>query len=67
MPAKALRRKPLTATPRKHAKGVTPVSKKLTIRDLGWTRERAREARAKLATFAFDWDDPSMDIYNHEL
>ena len=38
--------------------------KKLTIRDLGWTRERAREVRAKLASFAADWDDPRMDIYN---
>ncbi|MGA8579831.1 MAG: hypothetical protein WB579_14180 [Bryobacteraceae bacterium] len=50
--------------PRKHAKRVTPAKNKLTIRDLGWTRERAREVRAKLATFAADWDDASMDVYN---
>ena len=36
----------------------------LTIHDLGWTREHAREVRAMLAAFAADWDDPSMDIYN---
>lgn len=40
--------------------GVQP----LTISDLGWTREQARDVRARLATFAADWDDPSMDIYN---
>jgi len=38
--------------------------KRLTILDLGWTREHAREVRSKLATFAVEWDDPSMDIYN---
>ena len=50
--------------PRKHAKRVAPTKNKLTIRDLGWTRERAREVRAKLTTFAADWDDASMDVYN---
>jgi hypothetical protein len=48
----------------KHAKRLPRASKKLTIRDLGWTREHAREVRAKLATFAMDSDDPSMDMYN---
>jgi hypothetical protein len=50
--------------PRKHAKRVALTKNKLTIRDLGWTRERAREVRAKLTTFATDWDDASMDVYN---
>jgi hypothetical protein len=64
MHLKALRRRRPPAVPRKQAKGVPRAGKKLTIRDLGWTREHAREVRAKLATFAMDWDDPSMDIYN---
>jgi hypothetical protein len=64
MPIKALSRKRHAPTPRKHAKAAPPAEPKFTIRDLGWTRERAREVRAKLATFAVDWDDPSMDIYN---
>jgi hypothetical protein len=64
MPVKALRGKQPEATPRKLEKRVPLTKHKLTIRDLGWTRGRAREVRAKLATFAFDWDDPSMDIYN---
>ena len=64
MPVKALSGKQSATMPRKLAKRVALTKNKLTIRDLGWTRERAREVRAKLATFAVDWDDPSMDIYN---
>ncbi len=64
MPVKALSGKQLPALPRRHAKRAPLTKNKLTTRDLGWTRERAREVRAKLATFAADWDDPSMDIYN---
>ncbi len=64
MPVKALSRKQLAAMPQKHAKRVALTKNKLTIRDLGWTRERAKKVRAKLATFAVDWDDASMDIYN---
>ncbi len=64
MPVKVLRRKRPPAIPRKSAKSVPLANNKLTIRDLAWTRERAREVRAKLAAFAVDWDDPSMDIYN---
>ena len=61
---KALSGKQPATMPRKHAKRVALTKNKLTIRDLGWTRERAREVRAQLATFAVDWDDPSMDVYN---
>jgi hypothetical protein len=64
MPIKALSRKRLPTMSRKHPKKVPLTKNKLTIRDLGWTRERAREVPAKLATFALDWNDPSMDIYN---
>ena len=48
----------------KQGKRVPRPGKKLTIRDLGWTREHARDVCAKLATFAVDWDDPTMDVYN---
>jgi hypothetical protein len=64
MQTKAIREKRVAATPRKHRKGLPRPTKRLTIHDLGWTRERAREVRAKLAAFAVDWDDPSMDVYN---
>jgi len=64
MPVKALSGKRPAAMPRKQAKRVPLTKNKLTSRDLGWTRERATEVRAKLATFAVDWDDPSVDIYN---
>jgi len=64
MPVKVLSGKQPATNPREHAKRAPLTKNKLTIRDLGWTRERAREVRAKLATFAVDWDDPSMDIYN---
>jgi hypothetical protein len=64
MHVKALSGKQPATMPRKYAKRVASTKTKLTIRDLGWTRERAREVRAKLATFADDWDDPSMDVYN---
>ena len=64
---RALRTKqPASATGKKIQRGPL-TGKRLTIRDLGWTREHAREVRAKLATFAVDWDDPSMDIYNGPL
>ena len=64
MPVKALSGKQPATMPRKHAKRVALTKNKLTIHDLGWTRERAREVRAKLATFAVDWDDARMDVYN---
>ncbi len=46
------------------AKSFRETRPRLTIRDLGWTREHAREVRALLAPFAADWDDPRMDIYD---
>jgi hypothetical protein len=64
MHVKALSGRRPPRDPRKQGKRVPRAGKKRTIRDLGWTREHAREVRAKLATFAMDWDDPSMDIYN---
>ncbi len=64
MHVKALSGKQPATTPRKPAKRVALTKNQLTIRDLGWTRERAREVRAKLGTFAVDWDDPIMDVYN---
>jgi hypothetical protein len=67
MPVKVLRRKRLPVGPRENARRSPPTTNKLTIHDLGWTRERAREVRAKLAAFAVDWDDPKMDIYKFRL
>lgn len=36
----------------------------LTIRDIGWTREKAADVRAQLASFVDDWDDPAMNVYD---
>lgn len=41
---------------------ITPAT--LTIADLGWSQEQARELRSRLGAFADDWDDPSMDLYD---
>jgi hypothetical protein len=49
--------------PRKVVK--RPTSRRgLTTRDLGWTRQEAAKVRAQMGSFAADWDDPAMDIYN---
>ena len=44
--------------------GARPQASTLTIHDIGWSQDKAREVRTKLATFAEDWDDPRMDVYN---
>ena len=41
-----------------------PKTPGLSLRDLGWTREQAKAVRAKLSSFAEDWDDPRMDVYD---
>jgi hypothetical protein len=51
-------------TARKSIGGAASLRRELTIKDLVWTREEAMQVRAQLATFAPDWDDPAMDIYN---
>ena len=43
---------------------LTAAGESLTIKDLGWTQEQAAEIRARLASFAEDWDDPIMDVYD---
>ena len=35
------------------------------LRSRGIDAEQAAEIRAKFATFAEDWDDPEMDIYDN--
>lgn len=36
----------------------------LRIEQLGWTRADAADVRARLQSFADDWDDPEMDVYD---
>lgn len=36
----------------------------LRIEQLGWSRTDAAEIRARLQSFADDWDDPEMDLYD---
>lgn len=43
------------------AAGALPSS---TRHDLGWTLEFAEKTRSALDTFASDWDDPTMDVYD---
>jgi len=52
------------ATPRGKKQESAPKISGLTLRDLGWSREQAKAVRAKLSSFAVDWDDTRMDVYN---
>lgn len=36
----------------------------LRIDQLGWSRADAADVRARLHSFAEDWDDPEMDVYD---
>ena len=36
----------------------------LRIADLGWTQEQAADTRARLASFAEDWNAPGMEGYD---
>lgn len=36
----------------------------IDLRDLGIDEAQAAEMRARLSTFAEDWDSPEMDIYD---
>ena len=36
------------------------------ISEIGLTPAAARELRARLASFAREWDDPRMDVYDAE-
>lgn len=36
------------------------------ISEIGLTPAAARELRARLASFAREWDDPRMDVYDTE-
>jgi len=49
---------------RKNVRTIEEARKPLSIDDLGWTQERAAQVRARLSSFAEDWDDPEMDIYD---
>jgi hypothetical protein len=56
--------RPKIATRRSVAPSKNGRRQPLTLRDIGWTREEARRVRAKFASFAEDWDDPRMDVYD---
>lgn len=36
------------------------------ISEIGMNPDEARELRARLASFAREWDDPRMDVYDRE-
>lgn len=36
----------------------------ISLAELGISKEAAAKQRAALATFAEDWDDPALDVYN---
>lgn len=50
---------PDAATPQ-----LAPVTAPLRIDQLGWTRAEAADIHARLQSFAEDWDDPDMDVYD---
>lgn len=39
-------------------------SMSLLVADLGWMPEQAADTRARLASFAEDWDAPGMEEYD---
>jgi len=41
-------------------------SKGRPISDIGMTPEEAKELRARLASFAREWDDPRMAVYDSD-
>jgi hypothetical protein len=46
------------------AKNLTPLMTPLRIEQLGWSRADAADVRSRLHSFADDWDDPDMDVYD---
>jgi hypothetical protein len=46
-------------------KGPFPVAQRaLDLRELGIDKEQAADLRARLNTFAEDWERPEMDVYD---
>jgi hypothetical protein len=43
---------------------LTAVKTPRRIEDLGWSRSDAADVRARLQSFADDWDDPDMNVYD---
>ena len=41
-----------------------PESKRVNLADYGIGSEQAADLRARLSTFAEDWDRPEMDVYD---
>ena len=41
-------------------------SKGRPLSEIGMSADEARELRARLASFAREWDDPRMDAYDSE-
>ncbi len=39
--------------------------KEVDLREHGISREQAADLRSRLSTFAQDWNDPGMDIYDN--
>ncbi len=50
----------------KPAHGDERPAKGRPISELGMSPDEARELRARLASFAREWDDPRMDVYDRE-
>jgi hypothetical protein len=53
-----------TAEKTPHGQGRPPHYRPLS--EIGMTLEEARDLRARLASFAREWDDPRMDVYDGE-
>jgi len=46
--------------------GEDRTSRGRSISEIGMAPEEARELRARLASFAREWDDPRMAVYDRE-
>ena len=68
MAKRGLKRKFVTEEP-SHRKGIQPerpgLKADLLVSKLGWSREKASEARARLLSFEEDWSAPGMDDYDN--
>jgi hypothetical protein len=64
VPARPGRARRLERQHRRKKMKVSQVDAMLTIADLGWTEKDAARIRAQLSSFAEDWDDTKMDVYN---
>ena len=56
----------MASTAANPSQGEDRVPRGRSVSEVGMTVEEAKELRARLASFAREWDDPRMDVYDSE-